>query len=141
MSATPATAAASAPADPTTATGGRSRRSSWCISVLRDRRRSAGVLTPTADSEYLKSYLSSMAKATTDGPTSVFTLAPYPGAPKDIFDTYLLPSVVFSSFAPDVPHAQAAVLAATQDPTSLIVLVGHPGAVAAVIVQAARATD
>lgn len=145
------------------------------------------------DISTLSTAASALAKAKTDGLASVFQLAPYPGAPKDVYDTYLLPSVVFSSFAPDVPHAQAAVVAATQDPTSLIALgeplsgvpawksipswdvvgrqdkiipeaaqlnmahrakshiteinsshvslISHPNAVAAVIVQAARATD
>jgi pimeloyl-ACP methyl ester carboxylesterase len=56
-------------------------------------------------------------------PTSVFTLVPYPGAPDGVFDSYLLPSVVFSAFAPDLLHSQAAVLAVSQPPTSLIALV------------------
>ena len=73
----------------------------------------------------LSSAASALAKATTDGPTSVFSLFTYPDAPPNIYDTYLLPSVVFSSFAQDLPHSQAALLAATQSPTSLIAL-GEP---------------
>ena len=73
----------------------------------------------------LSTAASALAKAQTDGPTSVFRLVGYPGAPPNIYDTYLLPSVVFNSFAPDLPHAQAALLAVTQSPTSLIAL-GEP---------------
>ena len=55
-------------------------------------------------------------------PASVFKLVPYPGAPTGVYDTYLLPDVFFTDFAPDVPHDEAAVLEAEQSPTSLIAL-------------------
>jgi pimeloyl-ACP methyl ester carboxylesterase len=64
---------------------------------------------------------SALAGASTN-PTSVFKLVPYPGAPTGVVDTYILPSVVLSSFAEDLPHAQAAVLAVSQPPTSLLAL-------------------
>ncbi|MFE4628754.1 alpha/beta fold hydrolase [Streptomyces mirabilis] len=56
--------------------------------------------------------------AATD-PASVFNLVPYPGAPAGVVDTYVLPQVFISGFAADLPTAQAAVLAASQTPTSL----------------------
>ncbi|MCW2529548.1 MAG: Alpha/beta hydrolase family protein [Pseudonocardiales bacterium] len=67
---------------------------------------------------------SALAAASTN-PTSVFTLVPYPGAPTGIYDTYLLPTVFISALAGDLPHAQAAVLAASQSATSLLAL-GEP---------------
>jgi pimeloyl-ACP methyl ester carboxylesterase len=67
---------------------------------------------------------SALAPATTD-PTSVFNLVPYPGAPAGIYDTYLLPNVFDTDLAADLPHAQAAVLAASQTATSLLAL-GEP---------------
>jgi pimeloyl-ACP methyl ester carboxylesterase len=74
----------------------------------------------------LSSAASALAPAGTN-PTSVFKLVTYPGAPTGVYDTYLLPSVVFADFAPDVPHAQAELIAASQPPTSLVAL-GEPAA-------------
>jgi pimeloyl-ACP methyl ester carboxylesterase len=67
---------------------------------------------------------SALAAAATN-PTSVFKLVSYPGAPAGIYDTYVLPSVFVSGLAGDLPRAQAAVLAASQSPTSLLAL-GEP---------------
>jgi len=67
---------------------------------------------------------SALASAATD-PTSVFRLAPYAGAPAGIYDTYLLPSVVATDFAPDLPKIEQAYLAKTQAPASLLAL-GEP---------------
>jgi pimeloyl-ACP methyl ester carboxylesterase len=128
-----------------------------------------------------------------DHPESVFKVVPYPNPPAPtVMDTYLLPDVVFTDFAPDVPKQTAQLLWATQSPTSLaalgqastepawktipswdvvgrqdkiiplaqqlfmarragshitqidsshVSLLSHPGAVTAVIVNAARATS
>jgi pimeloyl-ACP methyl ester carboxylesterase len=67
---------------------------------------------------------SALAAAATD-PTSLFKLAPYPGAPAGVVDTYLLPDVVKNSFANDLTSEQAALITATQRPASLIA-VGEP---------------
>jgi pimeloyl-ACP methyl ester carboxylesterase len=67
---------------------------------------------------------SALAPAGTN-PASVFRLVPYPGAPAGVVDTYVLPDVFLTGFAADLPHAQAAVLAASQPPASLIAL-GEP---------------
>jgi pimeloyl-ACP methyl ester carboxylesterase len=69
---------------------------------------------------------SALAPAATN-PGSVFTLVPYPGAPDGVADTYVLPDVFISAWAGDLPHAQAAVLAASQPPTSLLALVEPSG--------------
>ena len=61
---------------------------------------------------------SALAVAATD-PTSVFKLAPYPGAPEGVLDTYLLPEVVASSFASDLSAEEQAVITAVQRPASL----------------------
>jgi pimeloyl-ACP methyl ester carboxylesterase len=61
---------------------------------------------------------SALAAAATD-PTSLFKLVPYPGAPEGVFDTYLLPEVVASSFANDLSPEEASLIAATQRPASL----------------------
>lgn len=61
---------------------------------------------------------SALAAAATD-PTSLFKLAPYPGAPEGALDSYLLPEVVASSFANDLSPAEQNVIAATQRPASL----------------------
>ncbi len=52
-------------------------------------------------------------------PTSVFKLVPIPGAPPNVVDTYLLPSVVADSFANDLSPEDAALVAATQRPASI----------------------
>ena len=67
---------------------------------------------------------SALAAAGAD-PTKVFKLVPYPGAPKGIFDTYVLPGVFIKGLAGDLPRTEAAVLAASQSPTSLLAL-GEP---------------
>jgi pimeloyl-ACP methyl ester carboxylesterase len=69
----------------------------------------------------LSTLASALAPAAVD-PTSVFNLVPYPGAPAGVVDTYLLPNVFFTDFAPDVPHGEAAILVAEQSPTSLVAL-------------------
>jgi len=69
----------------------------------------------------LSTSASALAPAAVD-PTSVFKLVPYPGAPTGVVDTYLLPNVFFTDFAPDIPHGQAAILEAEQSPTSLVAL-------------------
>ncbi len=67
---------------------------------------------------------SALAPASTD-PTSVFKLVPYAGAPAGIYDTYLLPDVVATDFAPDLPKAVQNYLTRTQPGTSLLAL-GEP---------------
>ncbi|GAA0381069.1 alpha/beta hydrolase [Microbispora corallina] len=67
---------------------------------------------------------SALAPAVTS-PTSVFTLVNYPGAPKGVYDTYVLPDVFVRGFAGDLSPATGAQLAASQPPTSLIAL-GEP---------------
>lgn len=69
---------------------------------------------------------SALATASTN-PTSVFKLVAYDGAPAGIYDTYLLPDVVATDFAPDLPKAVQAYLGKTQPPTSLLAL-GEPSA-------------
>jgi pimeloyl-ACP methyl ester carboxylesterase len=49
-------------------------------------------------------------------PAHLFNLVPYPGAPKGDVDVYIKQSVFPSTFANDLPHAQAMELAATQRP-------------------------
>jgi pimeloyl-ACP methyl ester carboxylesterase len=61
---------------------------------------------------------SALAPAATD-PTSLFKLAPFPGAPEGVFDTYLLPDVVASSFATDLSPEEQGLITATQRPASL----------------------
>ena len=61
---------------------------------------------------------SALAAAATD-PTSLFKLAPYPGAPEGVLDTYLLAEVVASSFASDLSAEEQAVITAIQRPASL----------------------
>lgn len=70
---------------------------------------------------------SALAAAATD-PTSVFKLAPYPGAPEGVVDTYLLPEVVASSFANDLSAEEAGVITATQRPASLAQFADASGA-------------
>jgi pimeloyl-ACP methyl ester carboxylesterase len=67
----------------------------------------------------------SVLAAALGNPTSVFKLVPIPGAPPELLDTYLLPSVVADSFANDVSAEEAALIAATQRPASLAA-VGEP---------------
>ena len=61
---------------------------------------------------------SALASAAAD-PTAFFHLAPYPGAPEGVVDTYLLPEVVKSAFATDLDPDEQAIIAATQRPASL----------------------
>jgi pimeloyl-ACP methyl ester carboxylesterase len=61
-------------------------------------------------------------------PTSVFKIAPIPGAPEGVVDTYLLPSAVASSFAPDVSAEDQAIIAATQRPASFAAVAEPSGA-------------
>jgi pimeloyl-ACP methyl ester carboxylesterase len=69
---------------------------------------------------------SALASAATD-PTSLFKLAPYPGAPAGVVDTYLLPEVVERSFANDLTPEQAALITATQRPGSLAAIAEPSG--------------
>jgi pimeloyl-ACP methyl ester carboxylesterase len=49
-------------------------------------------------------------------PTSVLQIVGYPGAPAGSGDTYVLPQIFETGFANDLPHSQAALLAASQTP-------------------------
>jgi pimeloyl-ACP methyl ester carboxylesterase len=69
---------------------------------------------------------SALAAAATN-PTSLFKLAPFPGAPEGVVDTYLLPEVVEKSFANDLTSEQAALITATQRPASLIAVAEPSG--------------
>jgi pimeloyl-ACP methyl ester carboxylesterase len=69
---------------------------------------------------------SALATAPTD-PTSLFKLAPYPGAPQGAVDTYLLPEVVAKSFANDLSPEQVALITATQRPASLVAVAEPSG--------------
>jgi pimeloyl-ACP methyl ester carboxylesterase len=65
---------------------------------------------------------SALAPASTN-PKSVFRLIPYPDPPAStVVDTYLLPDVVATDFAPDVAPETMKMLTATQSPTSLAAL-------------------
>jgi pimeloyl-ACP methyl ester carboxylesterase len=66
------------------------------------------------------------APAATD-PTSVFRLVPYPGAPANAVDTYVLTKLFITKFANGVPRPQAAVLAASQSPASTETFGPFPG--------------
>ena len=66
------------------------------------------------------------APAATD-PTSVFRLVPYPGAPANSVDTYVLTKLFITKFANGVPGPQAAVLAASQSPASTETFGPFPG--------------
>jgi pimeloyl-ACP methyl ester carboxylesterase len=56
-------------------------------------------------------------------PASVFRLVAYPDPPAPgVVDTYLLPGIVTTDFAPDVSPARQALLTASQSPTSLAAL-------------------
>jgi pimeloyl-ACP methyl ester carboxylesterase len=52
-------------------------------------------------------------------PTSVLDLAGYPGAPEGDVEAFLKPSTVHESFAPDLPEADRALIAASQRPIAL----------------------
>jgi len=72
---------------------------------------------------------SALAPVATD-PTSVFKLEPYAGAPAGIYNTYLLPNVLATDFAPDLPVLEQKYLTKTQPPASLLALGEPSGAVA-----------
>ena len=55
-------------------------------------------------------------------PTTIFNLAPYPGAPAGVFDAYYKQSLFPGCFANGLPPRQARVLAATAEPLSTIAL-------------------
>ena len=55
-------------------------------------------------------------------PTTIFNLAPFPGAPAGVFDAYVKQSLFPSCFANGLPASEARVLAATQEPLSTIAL-------------------
>ena len=55
-------------------------------------------------------------------PTSIFNLAPYPGAPAGVFDAYYKQSLFPGCFANGLPAREARVLAATAEPLSTIAL-------------------
>ena len=56
-------------------------------------------------------------------PKTVFNFAPFPGAPKEVFDAYVKQSVFPECFANTLPAAEGKVLAATQRPLALNALV------------------
>jgi pimeloyl-ACP methyl ester carboxylesterase len=60
-------------------------------------------------------------------PTSTFKVVPIPGAPPEVVDTYLLPSVVTESFAQDVSAEDAALIYATQRPASFATIAEPSG--------------
>jgi pimeloyl-ACP methyl ester carboxylesterase len=55
-------------------------------------------------------------------PTTIFNLAPYPGAPAGVFDAYYKQNLFPACFANGLPLREARVLAATQEPLSTIAL-------------------
>jgi pimeloyl-ACP methyl ester carboxylesterase len=55
-------------------------------------------------------------------PTTLFTLATYPGAPAGVFDAYYKQNLFPACFANGLPLSQARVLAATAEPLSTIAL-------------------
>jgi pimeloyl-ACP methyl ester carboxylesterase len=55
-------------------------------------------------------------------PTTIFDLAPIPGAPAGVFDAYVKQSLFPSCFANGLPARKAMMLAATQEPLSTIAL-------------------
>ena len=63
-------------------------------------------------------------------PTTIFNLAPYPGAPAGVYDAYVKQSLFPSCFANGLPAKEAQRLAATQEPLSTIAL-GQPSGVPA----------
>src|SRR6188768_407914 len=60
-------------------------------------------------------------------PTSIFKLVPIPGAPPEVADTYLLPSVVAGSFANGLSAEDQGLIAATQRPASFAAVVQPSG--------------
>src|SRR4051795_496674 len=52
-------------------------------------------------------------------PTTVLDLVGYPGAPEGDVEAFLKPTTVHASFAPDLPEADRALIAATQRPITL----------------------
>ena len=60
-------------------------------------------------------------------PTTIFNLAPFPGAPAGVFDAYVKQSLFPSCFANGLPASEARVLAATQEPLSTIALTQQTG--------------
>ena len=55
-------------------------------------------------------------------PTTIFNLAPFPGAPAGVFDAYFKQGLFPACFANGLPASEARVLAATQEPLSTIAL-------------------
>jgi pimeloyl-ACP methyl ester carboxylesterase len=60
-------------------------------------------------------------------PTTIFNLAPFPGAPAGVFDAYVKQGLFPACFANGLPASQARVLAATQEPLSTIALSQQSG--------------
>ncbi len=60
-------------------------------------------------------------------PTTIFNLAPFPGAPAGVFDAYVKQGLFPACFANGLPARQARVLAATQEPLSTIALSQQSG--------------
>ncbi len=56
-------------------------------------------------------------------PKTVFDFAPFPGAPKEVYDAYVKQSVFPECFANTLPAAEGKMLAATQRPLALNALV------------------
>jgi pimeloyl-ACP methyl ester carboxylesterase len=63
-------------------------------------------------------------------PTTLFNLAPYPGAPSGVYDAYYKQSLFPACFANGLPLREARALAATAEPLSTIAL-GQPSGVPA----------
>jgi pimeloyl-ACP methyl ester carboxylesterase len=57
-------------------------------------------------------------------PTTVLDLVGYPGAPEGDVEAFLKPAVVHESFAPDLPEADRALIAASQRPIALAANIG-----------------
>jgi pimeloyl-ACP methyl ester carboxylesterase len=60
-------------------------------------------------------------------PTTIFNLAPIPGAPAGVFDAYVKQDLFPSCFANGLPASEARMLAATQEPLSTIALSQQSG--------------
>ena len=60
-------------------------------------------------------------------PSTVFNLVPFPGAPANVADAYVKPSVFPGCFANGLPASEGAVLAATQRPLATSTLTDQSG--------------
>jgi len=87
------------------------------------------------DDAYLSAQGEDLAGLTTTGscfyvpdPSSVFNVAPFPGAPSGVVDLYVKQSVFPGCFANGLPAREGAVLAATQRPLASSTLTDQSGA-------------